>query len=188
LAPIATRIAEICSSIQAGECTLATKRATKSIPSIEKAVIEKKPAAKRSAKLLTSSETKPRKKPATKAAPVVKPIVQPEPKSNWQIAAQAADAKQAKDIKALDLREVTSFTDTLIICGATSSRQAQTISDEVEQKMKEAGDYALSIEGYTNGEWILLDFGDCVVNVFTEKARAYYDLERLWRDAKPLSW
>ena len=54
--------------------------------------------------------------------------------------------------------------------------------------MKEAGDRVLSIEGYTNGEWILLDFGDCVVNVFTEKARAYYDLERLWRDAKPLSW
>ena len=104
------------------------------------------------------------------------------------MAVQGAEDKQAKDIRVFDLRDVSSFTDTLIICGGTSSRQNQTISNEIEEQMKAAGDYALSIEGYTNGEWILLDFGDCVVNIFTEQARAYYDLERLWRDAKPLKW
>jgi ribosome-associated protein len=99
---------------------------------------------------------------------------------------RAAESKQAKDIRVLDLRDVTTFADTLIICGAANSRQGQTIADEVERELKSEGELPISVEGYANAEWILLDYGDFVVNVFSEKARAYYDLERLWRDAKPL--
>jgi len=86
----------------------------------------------------------------------------------------------------LDLRGVTAFTDTLVICSGSNTRQNQTISDQVELALKKLGDIPSSIEGYRNAEWILMDYGDYVVNVFTEKTRAYYDLERLWRDAKPI--
>lgn len=101
---------------------------------------------------------------------------------------RAAEEKQAKDIRVLDLRDVTSFADTLIICSAANTRQAQAIADAVEFELKKEGEYPLSIEGYSNAEWVLVDYGDLVVNVFTEKARTYYDLERLWRDAKPLKF
>ena len=86
------------------------------------------------------------------------------------------------------MREVTPFTNTLIICGAANARQSQAIADEVERVLKLEGEHPLSIEGYSNAEWILIDYGDFVVNIFSEKARLYYDLERLWRDAKPLTW
>ena len=81
---------------------------------------------------------------------------------------------------------MTTFTDTLIICSGSNTRQNQAISDEIEQALKKLGDIPSSVEGFTNAEWILLDYGDYVVNVFTERTRAYYDLERLWRDAKPI--
>jgi ribosome-associated protein len=84
------------------------------------------------------------------------------------------------------LRDVTSFTDFLVICSGTNPRQVQAISDEVEQQLKAVGERALNIEGYTHGEWILMDYGNFVVNVFSEKSRTYYDLERLWRDAKQI--
>lgn len=105
---------------------------------------------------------------------------------NWKTAVEAAESKQAKDIRALDLRDVTTFTNTLVICSGGNSRQLQAIADEVETRLKDAGERPMSVEGYSNAEWILLDYGDCVVNIFSDKARAYYDLERLWRDGKAL--
>jgi ribosome-associated protein len=96
----------------------------------------------------------------------------------------AAEAKQAKDIRVLDLRDLTSFAEFFVLCNGTNIRQNQAISDEIEISLKHQGRYPLSIEGYENAEWILLDYGDFLVHIFTEKARAYYDLERLWRDAK----
>jgi ribosome-associated protein len=112
----------------------------------------------------------------------------PTPDPLWLAAVHAAESKQAKEICVLDLRGVTTFTDTLIICNGANTRQNQAISDEIEQELKKLGDIPSSVEGYTNADWILMDYGDYVVNIFTEKARAYYDLERLWRDAKPLKW
>ncbi|MBM3787052.1 MAG: ribosome silencing factor [Acidobacteria bacterium] len=106
--------------------------------------------------------------------------------SNWQIAVQAAEEKQAVDLLALDLRGVTSISDVFIICHGRNSRQNQAISDEIERRLKDAGDRALSIEGYTNAEWILMDYGSFVVHVFSEKAREYYALDRLYRDALAL--
>ena len=88
----------------------------------------------------------------------------------------------------LDLREVTTFTDTLIVCSAANARQGQAIADEVQRELKSEGEFPISVEGYSNADWILMDYGDFVVNIFSEKARTYYDLERLWRDAKQIKW
>jgi ribosome-associated protein len=104
----------------------------------------------------------------------------------WRVAVQAAEAKQAREIRVLDLRPITAFADYFVIASGSNTRQIQTIADEIEQQLKKSGERALSIEGYDNAEWVLMDFGDYLVHIFSEKARAYYDLERLWRDAKPL--
>jgi ribosome-associated protein len=82
------------------------------------------------------------------------------------------------------LREQTSFTDFFVICTAANSRQTQAISDEVASELKQAGHLPLNVEGYDNAEWVLVDFGDFIVHVFQEKTRTFYDLERLWRQAK----
>ena len=116
-----------------------------------------------------------------------KPAAEPARPSAWKTAVTAAGAKQAQDMRVFDLREMGGFTDFLVICHGTNPRQVQAISDEIEKQLKAAGERALSIEGYTHAEWILMDYGDFVVNVFTDKARAYYDLERLWRDAKAIA-
>lgn len=102
----------------------------------------------------------------------------------WMTALRAAEDKQAKDIRVLDIRDLTSFADYFLICSGSNPRQIQTITDEIEQRLKKAGERAISIEGYENAEWVLMDYGDYVIHVFSEKARSYYDLERLWRDAR----
>lgn len=88
----------------------------------------------------------------------------------------------------LDVREVTSFTDYFVIATGANPRQIQAIADEITQRLKQHGEYPASLEGYQNAEWILIDYGDFVVHIFSPKARVYYDLERLWRDAKPVKW
>ena len=102
----------------------------------------------------------------------------------WKEAVKAADAKQAKEIRVLDLRDISSFADFFVICSGANARQIQAIADEIQQRLKKKGEQANSIEGYTHGEWVLMDYGDYLIHVFSEKARAYYDLERLWRDAR----
>jgi len=87
----------------------------------------------------------------------------------------------------LDLREVTTFTDYFVICGGTNSRQIQAISDEVTLQIKKLGELPINVEGYDNAEWVLIDYGDYIVHIFAEKARAYYDIERLWRGAKDIT-
>lgn len=102
----------------------------------------------------------------------------------WLTALRAAESKKALDSRVLDLREVTSLADYFLICSASNQRQAQAIWDEIAKQMKEQrGDKAISVEGYGGGEWILGDFGDMLVHVFTPEKRVYYDLERLWRHA-----
>lgn len=102
----------------------------------------------------------------------------------WLTAVRAAESKKATEIRVLDLTGITSFTDYFVICTGANSRQIQAISDEVEMRLKEAGDRPLSIEGYTQAEWVLADYGDFLVHIFTPDSRNYYDLERLWRNAK----
>ena len=97
---------------------------------------------------------------------------------------QAAADKKAIDTVVLDLREIASFTDYFVITSGANERQVQAISDEVFETMKKAGTPAARVEGYKAAEWILLDFGDFIFHVFDEKARRFYDLERLWRESR----
>jgi ribosome-associated protein len=106
----------------------------------------------------------------------------------WLYAVRAAEDKQAHDIRVLDLREITSFADYFVICTGGNSRQIQSIADEIEQRLKKMGERAISMEGYDNAEWVLMDYGDYLIHIFSEKSRVYYDLERLWRDAKIAEW
>jgi ribosome-associated protein len=99
-------------------------------------------------------------------------------------ALQAASEKKAIDPVVLDLREIASFTDYFLIVSGANERQVQAISDEVYEQLKKAGEPAARVEGYKTAEWILLDYGDFVVHVFEQKARKFYDLERLWRESK----
>lgn len=102
-----------------------------------------------------------------------------------KLAIRCASDKKAFDIVALDLRGIASFADYFIIAGGANTRQVQAISDEINERLrKQLNVKCLRIEGYGTGEWILLDYGDFIVHVFEEKAREFYDLARLWRDAK----
>jgi len=100
------------------------------------------------------------------------------------LALHAAAEKKAIDPTVLDLREIASFTDFFFITSGANERQVQAISDEIYETLKKAGSTAARVEGYKTAEWILLDYGDFVVHVFEQKARNFYDLERLWRESK----
>ena len=101
---------------------------------------------------------------------------------------RAAEAKKATDILVLDLTGITSFADYFVICTAANPRQVQAISDEVNLQLKhQAGELPISVEGYNQAEWVLADYGDLLVHIFSPKAREYYGLERLWRSAKTIA-
>ena len=100
---------------------------------------------------------------------------------------RAAESKKATDIKVLDLTGITSFADFFVICTGANQRQIQAIADEVGLELKnQAGELPISIEGYSQAEWVLADYGDLLIHIFSPKAREYYSLERLWRSAKTL--
>ena len=95
--------------------------------------------------------------------------------------------KKAEELTLLELEQGTgAFTDYFVICSGTNPRQVQAISDEVELRLKRAGLYPNNIEGHKQAEWVLIDYVDFVVHIFSESARRYYDLERLWKSAKKL--
>jgi ribosome-associated protein len=104
-----------------------------------------------------------------------------------RLAVQAAQEKKAAAICVLDLASASAFTDYFVICTGYSAPQVQAICTEVEEQLyKEMGRSPEHREGYRSAEWALLDFGSFVVHVFSEQARRYYDLERLWRSAAKL--
>ncbi|HLJ75649.1 MAG TPA: ribosome silencing factor [Thermoanaerobaculia bacterium] len=99
-------------------------------------------------------------------------------------AVQAAVDKKAFDLAVLGVAELTSIADYFILCSANTERQTQAIADNVTEKVRsEDGAKPLLVEGTTPGRWILIDYGDFIVHVFTEECRRYYGLERLWGDA-----
>jgi ribosome-associated protein len=100
------------------------------------------------------------------------------------VAVRAAESKKATDIRVLDLTGITAFADYFVICTGANARNVQAIADEVGLRLKQAGELPFSMEGYTQAEWILADYGDFLVHVFSPKSREYYDLERLWRNAR----
>jgi ribosome-associated protein len=108
-----------------------------------------------------------------------------ETRSGVLAAIGACEAKKAGDIALLALDENSgAFTDFFVICSGSNPRQIQAISDEVEQQLSRAGLRPTNVEGYQQAEWVLLDYVDFVIHVFSEAARKYYDLERLWKSAR----
>ncbi len=99
-------------------------------------------------------------------------------------ALHAASEKKAIDLVVLDLQDIASFTDYFVITSGANERQVQAIADGVSDTLKKVGSPAARVEGYKTAEWILLDYGDFIVHVFEQKARSFYDLERLWRESK----
>ena len=104
----------------------------------------------------------------------------------WETAVRAADSKKALDIRVFDLREITTFCDYFVIASGTNPKQVQAIAEEVDMALRKISERANSVEGFDNAEWILADYGDFIVHIFSEKARAFYDLERLWRAAREI--
>jgi ribosome-associated protein len=104
-----------------------------------------------------------------------------------RLAVQAAQEKKAAAISVLDLSSASAFTDYFVICTGFSTPQVQAICTEIEEQLyKQMSRSPQHREGYRSAEWALLDFGSFVVHVFSEQARRYYDLERLWRSAAKL--
>lgn len=102
-------------------------------------------------------------------------------------AISACQEKKAEEITILELeKDSGAFTDYFVVCSGSNPRQIQAISDEVETRLERSGMRAAHIEGYRQAEWVLLDYVDFVVHVFSQKAREYYELERLWKSAKRL--
>jgi ribosome-associated protein len=99
----------------------------------------------------------------------------------------AVESKKAEDVVILEMdRNTGAFTDYFILCSGANPRQIQAIADEVDKQLGEIGVRPSSREGYNQAEWILLDYVDFVVHIFSERARKFYDLERLWKSAKKL--
>jgi ribosome-associated protein len=110
-----------------------------------------------------------------------------ELKKQISAAIQACLDKKAEELSILEMEKGSgAFTDYFVLCSGTNPRQVQAIADEVEMRLKKAGLYPAHIEGYKQAEWVLVDYVDFVVHVFSDKARKYYDLERLWKTAKRL--
>ena len=100
------------------------------------------------------------------------------------IATRALDSKKGMNIKLLKIDEVSTLADYFLICTGTSNTHVKTLCDYAEFAMEEAGEYKLGREGHRGNTWELLDYGCVVIHVFTEEARKFYDLERLWADAQ----
>ena len=100
--------------------------------------------------------------------------------------AKALDSKKGGDIKVLKTEGVTTLADYFVICTATSNTQVKAMSDACEEAAEKNGERAHHIEGHRGGTWLLMDFSAVVVHVFTDEARKFYDLERLWGDAEEM--
>ena len=103
-------------------------------------------------------------------------------------AVRAIEGKKGEDVVILEMdKNSGAFTDYFVVCSGTNPRQIQAIADDVQKQMAEVGQRPNSVEGYTQAEWVLLDYVDFVLHVFSERARKFYDLERLWKSARKLS-
>ena len=100
--------------------------------------------------------------------------------------AKALDSKKGFNIKVIEISDVSTLADYMVIANGTSSTQVKAMADEVEYRLDNIGYSVSHIEGHRSNSWILLDYVDIIVHVFSEEAREYYDLERLWQDGKEI--
>ena len=109
------------------------------------------------------------------------------PKEMAIAAVKALDSKKGADIKVMEVTELTSLADYFVICTGSSNTQINALCDAVEEALeREGGETPLHREGHRGGIWVLLDYGCVVIHVFNDEARAFYSLERLWSDGKPV--
>ena len=108
------------------------------------------------------------------------------PKEMAELIVKTLDSKKGSDIKLLRTTDVTILADYFVICTATSTTQIKTLADETERALDEVGEKKLHREGYHGGGWVLLDYGCCVVHLFMDETRKFYNLERLWADAEEI--
>ena len=101
-----------------------------------------------------------------------------------KLAYKALDEKQGRDIKVIDIREVSVIADYFIIASATNENQVQAMMENVDETLGRAGFEPKQIEGNKNSSWVLMDYGDVIIHIFDEENRLFYDLERIWRDGK----
>ena len=102
------------------------------------------------------------------------------------IAYEALADKKAEDIRIIDIRDVSVIADYFIIASGTNKNQVQAMADNVEETLLKAGFQPKNLEGYQTANWILLDYGDIIVHIFSAEDRIFYDLERIWRDGKTI--
>ena len=131
-------------------------------------------------------KTLERESEVTKTAPAAPAAVLPDQQLDERIAValRAADDKKAVNSTVLDLQKVADFTSFFVITSGTNTRQVQAISDGIADELRNIKVRPSRVEGYNTAEWILMDYGDIIVHIFEQKAREFYDLERLWRDAR----
>ncbi|RDU23042.1 ribosome silencing factor [Anaerosacchariphilus polymeriproducens] len=104
-----------------------------------------------------------------------------------KIVYNSLDEKKAEDIKVIDISEISVVADYFIIASASNSSQLQALVDNVEESLDKAGYLPKQIEGRNSGSWILLDYLDIIIHIFSKEDRLFYDLERIWRDGKEIS-
>lgn len=100
------------------------------------------------------------------------------------LAANVLSDKKGADIVVIDIQEKATFADYFVLCSGTSERQISTLTDEVEDRFAKEGLLVKSIEGKNGSGWILMDFGDIIVNLFTKETRERYSIEKVWGDCK----
>ena len=167
---------------------MATERRPKAGPRTRAASVRKRTTsvtARRTPVRKSGKTTKARKAPA--AGKVVKRAKAPKATAlpdDVKLAISAALDKKAEQVHVLDLRKGSAFTDFFIIATGNNIRQVQAIADGIEETLKEEGVRPALVEGYSRGEWILLDYFDFIVHVFLPSTREFYALERLWGDAE----
>ena len=103
-----------------------------------------------------------------------------------QLVCRALDEKKGRDIKVIDIHDVSVIADYFVIASGSDQNQVQAMVDNVEEQLGRAGFEPKQVEGVRNSSWILMDYGDVIVHVFDEENRLFYDLERIWRDGKTL--
>ena len=122
---------------------------------------------------MKTSQRRPRTRSAT-----------PRLSSELTLAIAAALEKKAIDVAVLDLRKASAFTDFFVICTGTNVRQVQAIAESVEESLAKKGTRPALVEGLGRAEWVLIDYFDFIVHIFTPATREFYGLERLWGDAE----
>lgn len=110
-----------------------------------------------------------------------------EAKEMVKVAYAALDEKKAEDIRVIEIKDISVIADYLVIANGTNASQVQALVDNVDEKLAEAGAENKRIEGTRNSSWILMDYNDIIVHVFSREDRLFYDLERIWRDGKDIS-